>query len=145
MAVEVAYLFWEFNVTAAVFIFILCSVVMLCLVCILLTIFTPPYGSLEGYLVYCNFFCLSFVCFFVRLRISQQRKKLGRQILHACWPTIRTGLLPFWQHYVGMSHLSTVQPPHQQLCSRTRGEFDISAGTCSGGRLAFRIGGGGVA
>jgi len=32
--------------------------------------------------------------FFVRLRISQQRKKLGREILHACFPTIRTSLFP---------------------------------------------------
>jgi len=40
----------------------------------------------------CNF--LKFFLF-VRLRISQRRKSYGREILHACWPIIRTGLLPF--------------------------------------------------
>jgi len=39
------------------------------------------------------FFCF---CLFVWLRISQRRKMLGREILHAYWPTIQTGLFPFW-------------------------------------------------
>jgi len=41
-------------------------------------------------------FVIHFVVLFIRLRISQRRNKKGRDILHACWPTIRTGLLPFW-------------------------------------------------
>jgi len=35
-----------------------------------------PYDGMGGYLVYCFFFVCRFVCF-VRLRISQLRKKLG--------------------------------------------------------------------
>ena len=28
---------------------------------------------------------------------SAAEKAMGREILHACWPTIRTDLLPFWR------------------------------------------------
>ena len=45
--------------------------------------------------------CLSFFCFFcIRLQISQRGKSQGREILHACWPTTRTSLFPFWRSEV---------------------------------------------
>jgi len=40
-------------------------------------------------------FVTLFLCFFVRLRISQRRKKATGVKFCVRWPTIRTGLLPF--------------------------------------------------
>jgi len=65
---SVALFFWHFSDMDA-----------LCSSCL-----TPPYGSMEGYLVYCVFLSnhtvvwrILSLLFFVRLRISQWQKKLG--------------------------------------------------------------------
>ena len=63
------------------------------------TIFIPPYGSMGGYLVYCVFVCL----FFCMVTDFSAAEKV-REIFHACSPTIRTGLLPFWEHWLAGSH-----------------------------------------
>jgi len=59
-------------------------------------------ASLLTHLFVCLFLCL-FVSFFLCLFVSLygygflSGGKIGRKILHACWPTIQTGLLPFWR------------------------------------------------
>jgi len=60
---------------------------------------------LSHHTVVWGIFSLLCVClFFVRLRISQRRKKIGREILHACSTTTRTGLLPFGKLWLAGSH-----------------------------------------
>jgi len=45
-----------------------------------------------------------FVCLY-GYRFLSGGKSYGREISHACWPTIRTGLLPFWRSKVkGQGH-----------------------------------------
>jgi len=68
----------------------------------------PPYGSIGGYLVYCVFAIFRhFVILFVFLYgygFLSGGKGQGREILHAYWPSIRTGLLPFGEHWLAGSH-----------------------------------------
>ena len=57
-----------------------------------LTVITPPYGSMGDKFTVCNFlfiFCL------YGFRYLSCAKSYGHEILHACWRTIWTGLLPF--------------------------------------------------
>jgi len=89
-----------------------------------------------GYLVCCVFVCLSF---FVRLRISQRRKKIGREILHACWPPIRTGVLPFGELWLAGSHGGGITSGMSHFSLACSGSTRKSAA------VAVRIGGGGVA
>jgi len=65
--------------------------------------FYPTIRLYEGYLVYCVFVCF-FVCFLHGYGFLSGGKSYGREILHACWPTIRTGLFPLGEDWFAGSH-----------------------------------------
>ena len=120
---------------------------------VIIFLFTPPYGSMEVYLsLLCVFFvCLSFCSY--GYGFLSGGKSQGHEILHACWPAIRIGLLPFGgqrSRSPGTKNVLSVAKPHpaytrmvcqvvavvpadEHICCRVRG--DISGGVHRGSEL----------
>jgi len=113
--------------------------------CVCVIFFTRPYGSMEGYLVYCVFVCL-FICTVSDFSAAERAGAWNFACLLAYYPDRSSPL--FGKDWLAGSHGGGISSgwtselaARLSIVRKSSGEFDISsAGTCGEAQWAVGIG-----